>query len=400
MTSFRDRFQLRRRMINALEEKNHGEEAGLMGEEKARKNLEKKLGPQGWQFLTGVLIPDPNRVVGRFEIDIIAISPKGIVLIEVKHWKGKIEVSEEGMKQSKGGVDYPFRRLDDRINQVGRILRPTIIQSGVGDDVPPIKAAIILTHRSSEPTSNIMGQHRILKLKESTGIKSLFDGEERMNNETRQHIIQKLQFFGTWDTIQHRGKEGLGLIRWGQVPEEKQEMKINGIDILDRTEVSGFTIEPICGWFRTLFKTPLLRIQIRLRNKETIDAEIDPDLSVPWIQPGTGHLDEGIPIIGIKHFDYGRNTDDDPRDKARLEGIPYSEGDIVRGTVDGWHDKHGLFVELQPNMNGLIPMSMMPNLGLDNLKTLYPRGQTVRVIVTNVNHRRNRIALNFPGGEK
>ena len=142
MTSFRARFQLRRRMIEAIEEKNHGEEAGLMGEENARKNLDKKLGPQGWHFLTGVLIPDPNRPVGRFEIDIIAISPKGIVLIEVKHWKGKIDVSEEGMKQTRGGVDYPFHRLDDRINQVGRILRPTIIQSGVGDDAPPIKAAI------------------------------------------------------------------------------------------------------------------------------------------------------------------------------------------------------------------------------------------------------------------
>jgi len=115
MSSLRSRFQLRKRILDTLEEKNYGEEAGLMGEENARINLEKKLGPQGWKFLSGVLIPDPNRIVGRFEIDIIAISPKGIVLIEVKHWKGKIDVSDEGMKQTKGGVDYPFRRLDDRI---------------------------------------------------------------------------------------------------------------------------------------------------------------------------------------------------------------------------------------------------------------------------------------------
>ena len=105
-------------------------------------------------------------------------------------------------------------------------------------------------------------------------------------------------------------------------------------------------------------------------------------------------------MIDIERVDYGRKTDDDPRDKVRLEGIPYSIGDIVRGTVDGWHDTYGLFIELQPNMNGLIPMSMMPNLGLDNLKVLYPRGQSVRVMVTNVDHQRNRIALDFPEGQK
>ena len=84
----------------------------------------------------------------------ILISPKVILLIEVKHWKGKIEVSEEGMKQVKGKVDYPFNRLDDRINQMSRILRPSIIENEVGEDSPPIKAAIILTHKTSSISSN------------------------------------------------------------------------------------------------------------------------------------------------------------------------------------------------------------------------------------------------------
>ena len=95
-------------------------------------------------------------------------------------------------------------------------------------------------------------------------------------------------------------------------------------------------------------------------------------------------------MIDIVRVDYGRKTDDDPRDKLRLEGIPYSKGDIVRGTVDGWHDTYGLFIELQSNMNGLVPMSMMPNLGLENLKVLYPRVQSVRVMVTKVDQQRNR----------
>ena len=106
------------------------------------------------EIFLGSFNSDPNRPKGRFEIDIVAISPKGIVLIEVKHWKGKIEVSEEGMKQVKGKVDYPFSRLDDRINQISRILRPSIIENDVGEDSPPIKAAIILTHKSSFSLSN------------------------------------------------------------------------------------------------------------------------------------------------------------------------------------------------------------------------------------------------------
>ena len=399
MNTLRSRFQLRKKMLEATEERNFGEEAGLQGEEAARAHLEKKLGPQGWKFFTGVLIPDPNRIKGRFEIDIVAISPKGIVLIEVKHWKGKIEVNEEGMKQIRGKVDYPFNRLDDRINQISRILRPSIIQNDFGEDTPPIKGAIILTHPNCEVSSNKMGEHSILKLSNSTSIKSLFDGEGRMKNDMRNHIISKIIEFGTWDTIQHKGKKDKGLIRWGQIPEEREELLIEKVDILDRTRVSHFTIQQVCGWFRTLWKKPILTINIQLRDNTTVESEIAPDTSIAWIQPGIGEIEGGIPLIGIERLDYGRNTNDDPRDKIRVEGIPYSEGDIVRGTVDGWHDTYGLFVELQPNMNGLVPMSLLGPLGLDNLKVLFPRGKTVRVMVTKVDHNRNRIGLIFPEGD-
>ena len=400
MSTIRSRFKLRRRMLEAYQERNYSEEAGLRGEEIARKNLELKLGPQGWNFFSGVLIPDPNRPKGRFEIDIVAISPKGIVLIEVKHWKGKIEVSEEGMKQVKGKVDYPFNRLDDRINQISRILRPSIIENKAGEDSPPIKAAIILTHKNSSISSNKMGKHSILRMKDATAIKSLFDGEERMKSNMRKHIIEKILEFGTWDTIQHKGKNENGLIRWGQIPEESDELLIDGINILDRTQVKYFTIKQNCGWFKTLWENPTLSIEIYLHNNEQFQSNIHEDSRFPWIQPGIGVIEGGLPMIDIVRVDYGRKTDEDPRDKVRLEGIPYSNGDIVRGTVDGWHDKYGLFIELQPNMNGLIPMSVMPNLGLDNLKVLYPRGQSVRVRVTRVDHHRNRIALDFPEGDK
>jgi len=400
MSTIRSRFKLRRRMLEAYQERNYSEEAGLRGEEIARKNLELKLGPQGWNFFSGALIPDPNRPKGRFEIDIVAISPKGIVLIEVKHWKGKIEVSEEGMKQVKGKVDYPFNRLDDRINQISRILRPTIIEKKVGEDSPPIKAAIILTHKNSSISSNKMGKHSILKMKDATAIKSLFDGEERMKSNMRKHIIEKILEFGTWDTIQHKGKNENGLIRWGQIPEESDELLIDGINILDRTQVKYFTIKQNCGWFKTLWENPTLSIEIYLHNNEQFQSNIHEDSRFPWIQPGIGVIEGGLPMIDIVRVDYGRKTDEDPRDKVRLEGIPYSNGDIVIGTVDGWHDKYGLFIELQPNMNGLIPMSVMPNLGLDNLKVLYPRGKSVRVRVTRVDHHRNRIALDFPEGDK
>ncbi len=399
MNTLLSRFRLRKKMLEATEERNYGEEAGLQGEETARAHLEKKLGPQGWKFFTGVLIPDPNRIKGRFEIDIVAISPKGIVLIEVKHWKGKIEVTDEGMKQIRGKVDYPFNRLDDRINQTSRILRPSIIQNNIGEDAPPIKGAIILTHPNCEVSSNKMGEHYILKISDSTSIKSLFDVEERMKNDMRNHIISKIIEFGTWDTIQHKGKTEKGLIRWGQIPEEREELLIENVDILDRTTVSHFTIKQVCGWFRTLWKKPILSINIQLRDNTIVESEIVPDTSIPWIQPGIGEIEGGIPLIGIERLDYGRKTDEDPRDKIRLEGIPYSEGDIVRGTVDGWHDTLGLFVELQPNMNGLVPMSRLGPLGLDNLKVLFPRGKTVRVMVTKVDHNRNRIGLVFPEGD-
>ena len=82
MTTIRSRFKLRRRMLEAYQERNYSDEAGLHGEEIARKNLELKLGPQGWDFFSGVLIPDPNRIKGRFEIDIVVFQPKEKELIK------------------------------------------------------------------------------------------------------------------------------------------------------------------------------------------------------------------------------------------------------------------------------------------------------------------------------
>ena len=43
MTTIRSRFKLRKKMLEAHQERNYSEEAGLQGEEIARKNLELKL---------------------------------------------------------------------------------------------------------------------------------------------------------------------------------------------------------------------------------------------------------------------------------------------------------------------------------------------------------------------
>ena len=69
-------------------------------------------------------------------------------------------------------------------------------------------------------------------------------------------------------------------------------------------------------------------------------------------------------------------------------------GQSYQGTVDGWHETHGMFVELLPSVNALLPMRSMPPIGYENLKNVYREGSGVSVVVIQAKGKK-RILLGF-----
>lgn len=70
----------------------------------------------------------------------------------------------------------------------------------------------------------------------------------------------------------------------------------------------------------------------------------------------------------------------------------YSVGEIVYGKVANKVD-YGIFVELEPGIEGLLHKSKIPGAEAENLKSVYPIGSNINVRVTEVDEIHRRLAL-------
>ena len=81
--------------------------------------------------------------------------------------------------------------------------------------------------------------------------------------------------------------------------------------------------------------------------------------------------------------------DRDPWERIEMR---YQEGQVVEGTVENGAD-FGVFVELEPGVSGLIPISEL-GLGRDvDLRTAFTPGETIKLKLMAVDPDRRRISL-------
>jgi hypothetical protein len=411
------------------------------------------------------------------------------VLIEVKYWKGKIRLVKGRIKQGKRSASDIFALQQRRIDSFQRLFR-TIHQR----PCPEVRSVLLLTHPKGEVSNELLERSDVRTLKDLHRLPELLQDVPAMELSDRDDVARMLTVFGTWDKAIHRGPSGGGLNRWGIIPEEAKGPSLGDIDLFDRSRVADASFQLRTTWWRALFKPPMLKVSANLRDGDTIELELDPESRIPWIQPGQGKIERGIPLYSLKKIVFGRESRDDPRryivesitdysgtlssgennlyfrndeqldgnksselaiseekkqtaqsssenstqtstqtsaerkensaldiseSKSELESESKSEskseqqkeaqtkriekgerwreikvGQTYQGTIDGWHETHGMFVEILPGVNALLPMRSMPPIGYENLKNVYREGSGVSVVVKQAKGKR-RILLDF-----
>jgi len=431
------------------------EEGGMQGERRALSKLRQVFGDDDWYFFAQPLLPDPDRTLGRYEIDIIGLAPNGIVLIEVKYWKGPIRLVNGRVRQGRRSASDLFGLQQRRIDSFQRLFR-TVHQR----PSPEVRAVLLLSHPRGEPDEALLERADVRTFDDLHRLPEALRDVPKMETADRDAVARMLEQFGTWDRAMHRGPMGAGLRRWGIVPEDASGLSLGQVDLFDRAVIADADITLRTSWWRALFRSPSLHVSANLRDGSRLDQEVDPESRIPWIQPGKGRLEDGIPLYSLKRIVYGRESREDPRHltaapaevESALEpggeqaaaaepevatddsagAAPASEavgsaagsegdssteaaevdegqqqrssrgerwkeisqGQTYEGTVDGWHEKHGMFVEILPSVNGLLPMRYMPPIGFENLQGVYRKGSGVRVVVRQANGPR-RILLDF-----
>ena len=165
--------------------------------------------------LENIRIPDPSTKRGKKEVDVVLVTNRAIVLIEVKNWKGKIEKYEDGNGESD-------------IFQADRNPKPVL--SLMGGKCEVLSAWQLLDSPTSRgevfPLIVLANKGNQQKISSMTSVCSLHGnridqrGIAQGNRyslrvwkppETHhtERMAQMLQSFGTWDSIHFDGGQGV-----------------------------------------------------------------------------------------------------------------------------------------------------------------------------------------------
>ena len=88
--------------------------------------------------------------------------------------------------------------------------------------------------------------------------------------------------------------------------------------------------------------------------------------------------------------------EEDPWDQVRKQ---FEKGEVVQGTVDAVED-YGAFVELAPNVRGMVHVSELAERRVNHPRDVVSIGDKVRVAVLEVDSRRRRLRLSMKRAEK
>ncbi|MFF4146957.1 NERD domain-containing protein [Streptomyces sp. NPDC001698] len=162
-------------------------EKGATGERYVAKLLEPLIG-EGWVFFADCALPR-----GKANIDILAISPRGlVVVVDPKKWWGRLTVRNNrlmhGVKDVSGrlrGLDYEARTVSSLLRvpvvpvaamvgpmKPGTMLRFRGIRLVPATDVPELLRALDRKHRPTVPAAQLVAAARLL-LPPKTGRKTV-----------------------------------------------------------------------------------------------------------------------------------------------------------------------------------------------------------------------------------
>ena len=368
-----------------------------------------------------IRIQDPTRRIGAGEVDVMALTNKGFVCIEVKHWTGAVQMMDGDIVQEKLQKKRPvFEPLEKKAVHLKRCAQ-TLIQ----DDALEVITLVVLTNPNAKASHDVLQHPRVATLKSlSEKINRGFSDHEPLSTHTLNNYTQLAACFGTWDSLGYEGgATHIGDFDDQLMPQEWRRGKYQDIEI-----------SIAHGFWKTIFSGPKLSIRLTGWDGKVTVENLTPPLLIkhtsPWENGGIdnkGHY----PVSYLRTITYGFQYDafgehharrlemnlqyptEEPsisldkevhlkrkhNDAGRPPRIDYSQkfspgsrhkGTIVKHLIGDDGSVYALLIALvERKVTGMLKMKELNHLNPEIFQMFYAEGKPVDVQVLNYSGQKN-----------
>ena len=243
-------------------------------------------------------IQDPNRRIGAGEVDVMALTNKGFVLIEVKNWTGTIHMMDGDIVQARLGKKRPvFEPLEKKAVHLKRCAQ-TLIQ----EDALEVITLVVLTNSNAKASDEVLQHPRVATLKSlSEKINHGFSDHEPLSPHALNNYAQLAACFGSWDSVKYAGGATyIGDFDDQSIPQEWGREKYQAIEI-----------SIAHGFWKTVFSGPKLSIRLTSWDGQVAEEDLTPPMLIkhtsPWEKggiDGKGHYPVSYLLTIIYGFQY------------------------------------------------------------------------------------------------
>ena len=359
----------------------------------------------------GIRIPNPQMSLGSGEVDVVVITNRACLLIEVKNFIGTISLQDGDIIQYKGSKPRSdskeilplIQRKASDLQRWGASL--------FGNASLEVVHLVVLSNPQAELEYNVLNHPNVATLKTlEAKVSYLLQSHPELHHSEIASVQTMAEMFGTWDTLETEA----GLV-------------VNG-DIIDtdlpegwtRKDLASVEVEILGGKWKTLLRGPKISVTLHRRDGTAETIITRPTLSVRHRQPwGKSGLD-GKGLYPLEHFSrivFGHENLVEIDEKGfrtmsiasqHLEKLPqpssskepaheadrkalakrYPVGTITSGVVqrhlkseDG--SVHGMLVSLvERELNCLLPHRVVREINPDFLDAFYSVGAVLEVRIT------------------
>lgn len=352
-----------------------------------------------------VRIPDPNRKQGAGEIDLLALTDRGYILIEVKNWAGRIALLNGDLIQvkRKGRLPPVLSHLESKARNLKRVA-VTMVQ----DSAFEVSKLVLFTNKNANLTPEVQNLPTVATL---DNIDEKFNSALQYIDKLTVDVLENYELlassFGGYDELRFDG----GGIVCGDLSDAVMPNRWS------REEFERISVKISRGWFKTILLGP--RLEITLQKWDgTLQKEVlsEPFLKIKHTAPWAAGGLENDGIYSIEHVSeivhgYQHSPFDDEVLKRLSKSIKHENksqenstslksantsdnfkqiflpdsihnGTIVKKLVDHKGKPYALLVALvERRVTGMLQMKELNDVHPDWIDTMFAVGQPIEVSI-------------------
>lgn len=344
-----------------------------------------------------IRIPDPDRPRGSGEVDVIAITDRAVILLEVKNWGGDVHLQDNDLVQQrlldKGEPPKPvIGKLRDKVRMLQRC---SLSIDHI--EMPEVLPIVVLANPNGNLSDEVLAHPEVSTVADLPAkIEALLATREPASDEEIARQDAMLRRFGTWDVLTFDG----GQRHTGDFIDDDFPKGWT------RADHSAVEIAVEGGLFSTLFRGPRLDVTFHRRDGSKVTEAMTPGLTVRHTQPWDESGIDGkgtYPIEHVRKVLFGNEAkfrwDDVTPAPVDLDGevseaVDPLEAFEVGGTYTGTvvnhqgrkkDDFHGLLVTLvERQVTGMVHISKMDGMSMDHIDMFYAVGKTIDVKILSI----------------